>query len=153
MKENLKFLNRKETKPIIKMIKEQWGAEAELECFFLKNTKDKVFIINRKISEVGIERLRINSLGLYLGEIAKDGFRLSIEGSQIIGPSAKKNIADINNDELRKWLKGEDLEKETAAEGYAILRHEGDFVGCGKVKENKILNFVPKARRVKEMAI
>ena len=152
MKESLKFLNRKETKPILKLIGEQWGAEAELDYFFVKNNNNKIFIVSRKISEIEFERLRINSLGLYLGELAKDGFRLSIEGSQIIGPSAKKNIADINNDELRKWLKGEDLEKETAAEGYAILRHEGDFVGCGKVKENKILNFVPKARRVKELA-
>jgi NOL1/NOP2/fmu family ribosome biogenesis protein len=34
-------------------------------------------------------------------------------------------------------------------DGFVILKHENDFLGTGKYKNEKILNFVPKARRFK----
>jgi len=38
------------------------------------------------------------------------------------------------------------LEKEN---GYFLIKYNDDFLGCGKSTGNKILNYVPKARRVK----
>ena len=35
--------------------------------------------------------------------------------------------------------------------GFVILKYKTDFVGCGKVKEGKILNFLSKIRRVKDV--
>ena len=33
--------------------------------------------------------------------------------------------------------------------GYVIIRHEGDYLGCGKYVDGKILNHVPKERRLR----
>ena len=48
-------------------------------------------------------------------------------------------------------MSGMDIEKETSAGGFALLRHGSDFLGSGRIKEGKILNFVPKARRMQLM--
>jgi len=146
--QQLKILNSKETKEILKLIEEQWGAKLKLDHAFLKNNKNRVFIVNKDISKIDYSKLRINSTGLYFCEIDKIGIRLSIEGSQIVGPKATKNIADISDDQVKKWFKGEDLEVKGKYSGFILIKHNKDFLGSGKIKENKILNFVPKIRRL-----
>ena len=80
----------------------------------------------------------------------ENGIRLSIEGSQIIGPKATKNVVEINDEQVKQWLKGEDLEIEDKNNysGFVIIKNKNDFLGTGKIKDNKILNYVNKGRRV-----
>ncbi|MBW3021453.1 hypothetical protein KY328_00895 [Candidatus Woesearchaeota archaeon] len=146
---NLKLLNNKQAKTILKYIKEQWDAEISVEDYaVLINDKNKIFIANREVFDIELDKLRINSLGLYIGETAK-GIRLSIEGSQFIGPKAKKNIIEIDEEQVNNWIKGKDLEDiKGDYSGFLIVKHKNDFLGTGKFKENKILNFVPKIRRL-----
>ena len=147
--QNLKILNKKEIKNILESIKNQWGCDFELDYAFLMNQKNRIFIANKEIFDIDLKKIRINSLGLYFGEqVNEKEFRLSIEGSQLIGPEATKNVVELSDSEARVWLKGEDLENETAKEGFVILRNGDDYLGSGKVKENKILNYVPKTRRL-----
>jgi NOL1/NOP2/fmu family ribosome biogenesis protein len=145
----LKILNSKEIKEIHKLIETQWGAKLKLDYGFLKNTKNKVFVVNKDISKIDYSKLRINSVGMYFCELNKRGIRLSIEGTQIVGPHAKKNIVDINDTEVKQWLKGEDFEKECkGSKGFVILRHNGDFVGNANYAKGQLLNYVNKARRI-----
>ncbi|MAG72174.1 MAG: hypothetical protein CL471_18070 [Acidobacteria bacterium] len=143
----LKILNNKEIKEIYSLIEKQWGAKLKLDYAFLQNTKNRVFIINKDISKIDTSKLRINSIGMYFCE-TRNGIRLSIEGSQIIGPKATKNVLEINENQAKQWLKGEDLEIKENYSGFVILKHKNYFLGCGKFKENKILNYVGKERRV-----
>jgi len=145
----LKILNSKEIKEIYKMIEEQWGAKIKLGYGFLKNNKNRVFVVSKDISKINLSALRLNSAGMYFCEIDAKGIRLSIEGSQIVGPKAVKNIVELNEDETRKWFKGEDLEKECSdCSGFVILKNNKDFLGNGKYSNGKILNYVGKTRRV-----
>ena len=145
----LKILNNKEIKEILKLVENQWGARLKLDYGFLKSPKNRIFIINKDISRIELSKLRLNSVGMYFCEIDSRGIRLSIEGSQIIGPEAKKNIVELNDDETRKWFKGEDLEKVCKdCNGFVILKCNNDFLGNGKYTNGKILNYVGKARRV-----
>lgn len=145
----LKILNNKEIKEIYKLIEKQWGSKIKLDYGFLKNNKNRVFIISKDISKIDLSKLRLNSVGMYFCEVDDKGIRLSIEGSQIVGPKAAKNIVEINEDETKKWFKGEDLEKECKdCNGFIILRHKNDFLGTGKYSNGKILNYVGKSRRV-----
>lgn len=146
---NLRILNNKEIKKILSLIKQQWNASPKLDYGFLMNKENKIFLVNRDIAKIDLAKLRINSLGLYLGEIAHGELRLSIECSQLIGPFAKKNIIELSDKEARDWLKGFDLEKQTDCTGHVILRNNNDYLGTGRVKENRILNFIPKNRRLK----
>jgi NOL1/NOP2/fmu family ribosome biogenesis protein len=145
----LKILNNKEIKEILKMIENQWGAKLKLDYGFLKNNKNRVFIINKDISKIDISKLRLNSIGMYFCETDKAGIRLSIEGSQIVGPKTAKNTIELNDSETRQWFKGEDIEKECkGCSGFVILKHKNDFLGNGKYINGKILNYVSKTRRV-----
>lgn len=145
----LKILNNKEIKEILKLIEKQWGAKAELDDGFLKNQKNRVFVISKDISKIDASKLRINSVGMYFCEIDDKGIRLSIEGSQIIGPKATKNVVELNEEETKRWFRGENIEKECDCNGFVILKHKNDFMGTGKYAHNRILNYVGKGRRVK----
>lgn len=149
---NWKILNSREVKEIAGMVKRQWDAdfsEATGDAGMLEGTDGDIFLISRDIEKIELEKLRINSLGLYFGQLRNDELRLSIEGSQLLGRFAKKNVAELNSDEMRQWVKGEEIAKELPdCSGFVIIRHNGDFLGSGKYKEGKILNYFPKARRI-----
>ena len=93
---NLKILNKKEIKKIMQLIEKQWNAKLKLGYAFLKTEKGKIYIVNEDISKLDLSKLRINSIGLYFGELRGDELRLSIEGSQIIGKNASKNVIVIH---------------------------------------------------------
>ncbi len=145
----LKILNRKKIKEILALIKKQWGADFKTELAFLMNTQNKIFLVNREVFNLNLEKLRINSIGLYFGELKNNELRLSIEGSQLIGNDAKQNLIEINETQAMQWLKGEDIGIKGNYKGFVIIKHKNDFLGTGKYKDGKVLNFVPKARRFK----
>ena len=147
--QELKILNSREIKEIYELIENQWGAKIKIDAGFLKNSKNRIFIINKDISKIDTSKLRINSAGMYFCEIDSRGIRLSIEGSQIIGHKAAKNVVELNEEEKIRWLKGEDLEKECSdCSGFVIIKHMNDFLGTGKYAHGKILNYVSKTRRI-----
>ena len=146
----LKIMNTKETKEMYGMLERQFGCRMKLQHGFAINTKNRVYAFNKEIFDAKIDSIRINSLGAYFAEIANDEIRLSIEGSQIAGKHASKNVVELSEEDALKIFKGDDLEKETDCEGFVILKHNDDFLGTGKVKGNKILNFISKARRINQ---
>ena len=149
----LKILNSREIKEILRLIEDQWGAKIRMDYGFLSNNKNRIFIISREISKIDISNLRLNSVGMYFCEVDNLGIRLSIEGSQIVGPKATKNAVELDEDETKRWLKGEDLEKNCGnCSGFVILRHRNDFLGNGKYANGRILNYVAKTRRVNAIA-
>jgi len=144
----LQILNSKEIKEILKSIEKQWSAKLKPDYTFLKNNKDRIFIINKDIQKIEFEKLRINSIGMYFCEMRNNEIRLSIEGSQLVGPKAAKNVIEISSEQVKSWFKGEDLEVNGNYSGFVIIKHNNDFLGTGKFKENKVLNYVNKSRRV-----
>ena len=101
------------------------------------------------MAKIELSRLRLNSVGMYFCENDGKGIRLSIEGSQLIGPKATKNVIELNDEETKNWFKGEDLEKEYKdCNGFVILKHNNDFLGTGKYANGRILNYVGKSRRI-----
>lgn len=146
--QNIKILNKKEIKKILKLIEKQWNSKLTLEYAFLKTDKGKIYIVNEDISRLDLSKLRINSIGLYFGKLEKDELRLSIEGSQLVGKKASKNVLELNDKEVKEWMSGKDLEKKGNYSGFLLIKHKEDFLGCGKFKNGKILNYVSKSRRL-----
>jgi len=143
----LHILNSKEKKNLSKLIKKQFGCDFIFDYEVFINTKNKIFILNKDVSKIDLDELRINSLGLYFGELNRSELRLSIEGSQLIGTLAKKNVLTLNFEEARKWMKGEDFSVDSNLEGFVIVKNKDDFLGCGRIVNKKLLNYVPKERR------
>lgn len=172
--QNIEILNSKETKEILGVIEKQFGCKPELDYAFLKNSEDKIFIINKDLSKIDLSKLRINNLGIYIAQLHRGSIRLSIEGAQLIGPYAQKNIVELNKEQMIVWISGEDLEvsEELAQEleGFVILKYRPNksradnkksdnqdyFLGCGKISRDtinnkmicKLANYISKSRRV-----
>ncbi len=146
--QHLKILNSKEVKNIRKDLKTQFGMEEKLDYVFLMNNENKIYLTNRAIEEVELEKLRIDLIGMYFGKLGNDGLKLTIEGSQLIGPKSSKSIVSLDKQQFENWLKGEDIELEDKSKGIMLVKHKEDFVGCGILKEGKLLNQVPKSRRL-----
>jgi len=147
--QNIRILNKKEVKQILNLIEKQFDAKLSIDYVFLKTEKEKIYLINKDISKLDLSKLRINSIGSYFGELKVNELRLSIEGSQLIGPKSKKNVLELNDGEMREWMQGNDLEKEGNFPGFFIIKHKDDFLGCGKWRNGKVLNYIGKARRIK----
>ena len=144
----LEILNKKKVKEIINQIKTQWGCDFSPDFVYLRNPKGKIYIINRDIEKIDTAQLKIDSVGMYFANLKDEKIRLSIEGSQLVGPKANKNIVELNEKQKEEWLRGEDIEKQTNCSGFVIIKHKNDYMGCGKIKEERILNFYPKTRRI-----
>jgi NOL1/NOP2/fmu family ribosome biogenesis protein len=145
--EGMAILNSKEKKEFYAKLKEQWDIEFHTEHGLLKNSEDKIYFMNNALSSIDPSKLRINCLGLYIAEWKKHSLRLSIEGSQLLGPLAQSNVIEITKEETGKWLMGEDLRTNESVRGYALIKCGNDFLGSGHVKEGIITNFVGKNRR------
>ena len=146
---NLQFLNSKQIKHLKSLLESQFGFSDDLDYVIVKTNKNKLYLANKSINEIDLTKLRINSMGVYFGELLETNeLRLSIEGSQIIGRKANKNIYELNDEQIKDWFKGIDLEIEDERNAFVIIKYNEDFCGCGKIKNKKLLNYVGKVRRV-----
>ncbi len=128
-------------KDVISMLREQFGIERV--PFRLKIMgKGRVYAYLNCFKD--IEEYHS---GVYFGKVERDGFRLSIEGCYLLKDQIKRNIKEVNFQEMLRWLRGEDIDGiET---GYVILKWKDYFLGCGRGNGKRIRNFVPKDRRLR----
>lgn len=145
--QKIQFLSSKEKKRLAELLRQQFGADLPSGHYY-QNTKDNIYYFTGQCTHDDIESLRISSAGLYFGELNSAGLRLSIEGSQIIALHATKNIVEIAHAQAMEWISGSDLIFDKKEEGFVIIKCNNDILGCGKAKDGKILNYVPKIRRI-----
>ncbi|MFH1971974.1 MAG: hypothetical protein ABIJ18_00680 [archaeon] len=143
--QNLKALNSRELKEFYKELKDTYGFLGKFDSIVLISSNDKYYLLSRDYAELDVSKLRINNKGMYFGKKEKDGLRLSIEGSQLVGGGI-----ELDEEGMKKWVEGSDVkfEKET---GYVIVRYKKDVLGCGRIVNNFLRNMVPKERRIKEL--
>ncbi|MBN2567648.1 hypothetical protein JXB02_06225 [Candidatus Woesearchaeota archaeon] len=149
---SLAVLKKRETKPILAFLEGRYGSTGPLDYVFLKNNRERVFIAKRDLFDLDLSRLRINSVGMYLAELLRGEVRLSIEGSQLVGPHATRNVLEIPDDRMRAYLHGEDLDiigAHGCEDGYVLIRNTGDFFGAGRLSGSRLLNHWPKTRRLR----
>ena len=147
-----RIMSKKEVKEFLKKLKERFGFEDEMDEFVFVQTKNgKIKILNKQVLSLNLEGLRVENVGLYFARWDGKEVRPSIEGSQIVGKKAKKNVLELSEDEAMEWMRGKNLEvgERSVEEGFVILKHKDDFLGCGRYKNGRILSFVPKWRRIK----
>ena len=77
------------------------------------------------------------------------GIRMTVEGAQLIGKYATKNVLDLDKDQIKEWIKGNQVDVKYDTNGFVLIRNKKDFFGCGLVKNNILLNYFPKTRRLK----
>ncbi len=144
----LNILNKKQIKKILDLIKQQWGCTVKLDYTFLQSQKDKLYIVSKDISKIDFSKIRVDSVGIYFGVMQHNELRLSLEGSQLIGPYAKKNVLELDEKQAKQWMKGQDIDYPGSTKAFLIIKHNKYYLGCAKHKNDKLFNHVPKARRL-----
>ena len=146
----MKILSSSEKKKIINKLNEQFGI-SDIPFRMLQFGKEKIRVFSGNLPSekiMAIEKnLRVENAGLYIVRIVKDGIRLTIDGTHFFKNNITKGILRIEDTQTEIWMKGEDLDINTDKR-YAILKNNNDFLGCGKSTGEKIINTIPRERRV-----
>ncbi|MGA2130530.1 MAG: hypothetical protein ABSG05_02885 [Candidatus Pacearchaeota archaeon] len=149
----IKILNEREKTKIEEQLKEQFGISSVPGTIIMRGA-ERLFLFSGNLSEKEIEKLEkctfIERMGVYFAKLVDDKIRLSIEGSQILKDQVTKNIFTLDSKQAEEWMKGRELPIKTETHGFLIMKHGEDFLGTGKASDEKIGNFIPKNRRLRE---
>jgi NOL1/NOP2/fmu family ribosome biogenesis protein len=130
--ENLRILNKKEKERILNKIKDLFGVKKlNFDYGMLQNKHGKIFLISNDIIRMDLSKLRINELGLYVARLDNE-LRLTIEGSQLFGEYATKNIYEVNDEEANSWLQGNDIACNKEFNDFVIIKYKNNYLGSGK---------------------
>jgi NOL1/NOP2/fmu family ribosome biogenesis protein len=149
----IKEMSKEEIDYVKYVLEKNYGAKISFEGKFFKTSEEKIWLVSREVFDLDFSKLRVNSVGLYFGKLKRnEKIQLSIEGSQIVGRKASKNIAIINEENLKKFLQGFDFFAQELINcelnNFVLIKFGEDFVGTGILRENYIENILPKARRI-----
>ena len=148
------ILKRNKRIEIENLLKKNFDLEIPFKFQLIKAGKDKIRIFTGNLGKQDLiildKILTIDTLGLYFAFFKDQDFRLSFDSAIVFGKNIKntKKIIELNDSETKKWLQGQDIEKETQEKGFFIIKNNNNILGCGKATGKKILNFVPKERRI-----
>ncbi|WP_456422828.1 methyltransferase RsmF C-terminal domain-like protein [Thermococcus sp.] len=134
-----------DTELVRKLLIEGYGYAPEL-IYEIRGNHQKVYAYRPcqlKISDTGRR-------GIYFGRIESDGIRLTIEGAFLVGPKATKNVLELDDEKARRYLAGESVEVNGDVNGWVILRWRSYYLGSAKAKNGRLLNYVPKERRLRQ---
>jgi NOL1/NOP2/fmu family ribosome biogenesis protein len=157
---NINFLNKKEKKHLLERLDRQYGIDS-LKFLLTKNNNGKIRGFSGNLSKEEILNLsrisRIEGFGIYLFKEEFARIRINQDALCFFEEEIKKNIVELSEDKVRSWLKGQDLEideeiiekTKNLEKDFLILKSKNYLIGCGKLSEAKINNFVPKERRLK----
>ena len=151
----IKFFNEHERERIIRTLNQQFGIK-DVPFILAKLGKERIVafsgdISNREILNID-EVAHIEGIGLYFAKEEMDGIRLSIEGSQLMKEQIKKNIFELDSKQAEQWMMGQEINIDASdpiQKGFFVMKFKNDFLGTGKISNNRITNFVPKPRRLK----
>lgn len=148
----IKILNKNEKAEIERKLNNQFGIK-NIPGILLRKGREKLFLFSGSFNEGEIKELEraivVERVGVYLAKIVDHEIRLSIEATQILQEQIKKNIFELDEKQTEEWMMGRELQIKTGKRGFLIMKYKDDFLGCGKASENKIGNFIPKMRRLK----
>ncbi|MCF7910099.1 hypothetical protein K9L16_00310 [Candidatus Pacearchaeota archaeon] len=156
-----KILNKQETEKILKELREQFGIQ-KIPGILIQRGRERLFLFQGSLNQKTIQNLEktipIERAGIYFAKIIEDRksnqifVRLSIEGTQIMKNQITKNIFTLPNPEaFESWMQGNEISSPPPKElrGFVIMKYKNHYIGCGKASAEKISNFIPKNRRLK----
>jgi NOL1/NOP2/fmu family ribosome biogenesis protein len=146
------FLSKGEKKDFLDKLEEQFGIE-KINYLFIKSGREKIRAYSGNLSKEELKKLnqcvRIEGIGLYFAKEEERGLRLSIDASNLLAEKIKKNILEIDEEQARRWMRGENLEIDNNLRGILVIKFKEYLLGCGKAGDGRLYNFVPKERRVR----
>lgn len=135
------------------ILEKNYSAKICFKKFFIFKINNRIYLASQDLLKIKPKMLKIKPVwfGFYFGQLKNGKIILSLEGAQMVGPKAKKNVAILDEKNLRNFLLGFNIFsfKEVNCElgNFVILKYKQDVVGVGKKMENYIENLMVKTRR------
>lgn len=150
---NIQFIKTPEKRRITEKLNEQFGIE-KLPYLLIESGKEKIRAFSGSLSKEEILILanltNIENIGLYfLKKENEIELRITLDAIHLIKNQINKNVIEINDQQLQDWLRGKDLDL-AIPWGVYIVKHNNDFIGYTKSTGSKLINFIPKERRLKK---
>lgn len=149
---NLRIFNKNQKQEILNKLNKQFGIK-KIDGILLRIGPERIFLFQGDLSIVrkleSERNISIERAGVYFGKEVRDEIRLSIEGVHLLKDQINKNIFDLGRKEAEQWMKGQELLIKTGKTCFLVMKHKDDLIGVGKASEEKIGNYIPKNRRLK----
>jgi NOL1/NOP2/fmu family ribosome biogenesis protein len=132
---------------IWQLLYSQFGIPKLVGYRFLKSGRKRIRLISDAAFMLLSELPYTGTTGLYIGEYSPTAFRLSMDGAQLLGGYATKQIVHLTELQAETWLRGESVNYEDDRRGYVIVTHNSTILGCGSLSYGTLRSYVPKIRR------
>lgn len=157
----IEILNKKEKEEILERL--SYLGELKTENLFIR-TSERIRMFSGHLTKEEIKKIWQNffveGIGLYTIKDVRNlkkniiETRLSLDALHYFKEQIKSSILEIDEEQKNKWFKGEAIllkneQKEKIKSEVVALKFKEDFVGTGKIKEDKVYNYLPKERRIK----
>jgi NOL1/NOP2/fmu family ribosome biogenesis protein len=148
----VKKMSEEEVEGLKRIIEKNYGCNIDFSSYdFYVTKRNEVFIAIKNLEEELIKKA--SYFGFYFGKLKRnEKIQLSVEGSQIVGKIASKNIAILNDENISRFMESLECKWENLinceTNNFVLIKHGEDFFGCGILRENKIESLIPKARRI-----
>ena len=143
---------------ILHILDNDYGIK-KLPHLFLKSGEDKIRIFSGSLAKEEINllaaNLNIEIIGSKLCTLVKEHSRLNFDIMNLpsIKHQIKKSIFELDDNEVKLWMQGEDIRimipKEIEESKFIGVSHGNDFFGVAR-NHGFLKNYVPKERRVKK---
>ena len=145
-------IEKADVEQLQRILKKNYGVEFNFKEFNVyQNKEGKIYLVSKGIDRKMVEK-SIRA-GLYFGKIKRnEKIQLSVEGAQLIGGDAKKNVVVVDKKNLLRFMEGFDVVPRKLIEceehNFVLVTNGRDFFGCGLLAEGKVRSLVPKGRRI-----
>ena len=99
-------------------------------------------------NSVDLKGLNIYRYGVKVGEFKKDYFKYDLHYARSLAKSSFSKI-ELNLEEVKSYLYGNQLNKENDIHGYALLTYKNNAIDIAKSDTKVIKNYYPKGLRKK----
>lgn len=157
--QQLRFIFKAEKKKIMDSLA-YYGIK-EIPYLLIESGKEKIRgysgnLLMKELTDLNQE-IGVELAGMYLFHNYGDNIRLSFDAIYALKDQITENIIELNDEQAIEFLKGRDLmlskeEQEKLKDetfGFKIAKHKDEFLGTCKLIEGRIINYMPKERRLR----
>lgn len=94
--------------------------------------------------------LKVEWIGLHVATLSPRGLLLTIEGAQLVGPSAERGVVSVSGETAKELMSGREVKMDGYAPRQVLIESEGEFICGGSTADGVITPYVPKSRRLGE---
>ncbi|MEM3113417.1 MAG: hypothetical protein QXI33_03275 [Candidatus Pacearchaeota archaeon] len=149
------ILDKTKKKRILKILEKNYGISNLPHLFIRSGEKIRIFSgsLSREELEMMAKTINVDLIGNKLGTLSEHDFRLNFDimNLPIIKSQITKNIFELNDEQMKKYMQGNNLEiTPMLGTKFISLKNGKDFIGIARNHKTYIQNYVPKERRIRK---